>query len=602
MHRRAYVKIFNIIVFLQIKFRINKRKQEFHRQIQSKLRPYKIHVSKCSELSLESYFNKKGIEGASEDEENHLLYAVVTVVDASKGQVAQTWKLNSDPVPVDHQQYSQVTRPVDLDFDVILAGVSGYQFIVLSLYLRSPCSRDLFLGQTHIDLSEKLLWKKGGSFLNDLGAQDFPVKDNLGVDIKTDIRHHPRGKIQFELIPVQGLSSCCGQLIAPSVDDLIRLISVLPKCHGFTVPKLTGNAMVSDRRKYAVTTGGSSSGGSGDLLHSRKTWISIVGGRLYMYTHFGDTYKLRLNLEHFTFLGGVRNKTVVYILRAPEFPDLEFYSNIKEDELRWKCAFLSSFRLRQGHPGGMSVNAQGDLTYDLKSLTRDLSLLEVSRFISLSPNQMAIHKFYSPAYPSGSSKHTKYMSNASSKNSTIPSLPALGCASSKLKKHDVTINSFLEEQSRNPVGNDEDYIVIADGKLKKQKDGVIATPKNKRHSQGGANAVASAARAELAMSVSHSDRNIERKNLFDEIDDVIANIGALRDQYKSEFKEECVTTQDTGSEVVVAKSEGVASVSVVERIADIIEAEDSAFNDLYSDIGTNLLTNIMMAIKGKKLK
>lgn len=431
--RRFYIKIYNLIVYLQVKFRVNKRKQAFHKQVQNKLRPFHLRISKCSNLNLDlsskrahgkarrdSVGSGAGAATSAQQEqevslESHFLYIVVTVLDCSKGHLSQTWRVTSDLVSVDpashhaaaaagaqsnhalgqirHHHVHHSPKHVHFDCAFLLGGVSGYQFVVLSVFQRGSFSRDQMLGQAYLDLSADMVWKRGGSFVKNLETQDFAVKDHMGADMKVDCRARPEGTIEFELRPVQGLCSGCGIIFAPCTEDLVRLVSLQGRFPGFTVPKPTGGAL--ERRKYAVG-GNSASGGYSHsaALHSKKSWVAVADGRIYMYSHFGDVLKLRINVEHFSFFATVRNKVVVYILRSPEFPDLEFYTANRDEELRWKCAFLSTFRYKQS--GVMSIT--GADSYDTHSLIRDLALVEVNRYSG--KDEQMLH-FYSPTMSGG---------------------------------------------------------------------------------------------------------------------------------------------------------------------------------------------------------
>lgn len=94
-------------------------------------------------------------------------------------------------------------------------------------------------GQAFVDLSESNYWKKGGLFKLDLNFMEFEVKDSFGIEKKADFRQKPKGSIEFELIPIQGMGSECGYVIGPCVDDIIRALHQLPKFSGYEVNNKT---------------------------------------------------------------------------------------------------------------------------------------------------------------------------------------------------------------------------------------------------------------------------------------------------------------------------------------------------------------------------
>jgi hypothetical protein len=474
--RKFYIQIYNLIVYLQVRFRVNRRKAAFHKQVQGKMRPFTLRIIRCSNLNLD-LTNKKGLaarrkkesagthaggdaehSSGAEEPESNFIYVVATVLDLGKGHLSQTWRLSSELVPVrlvrkrvSHADVgASAVRPhadqaahpghppghhppppphltpvhhvlqqpkhLHVDCSVLLGGVSGYQYVVLTVFQRGSCSRDLLLGQTYVDLSQGMLWKRGGSFSKPLEAQDFAVKDHLGMDTKSDCRPRPQGSIDFELLPVQGLCAGCGIVYAPCAEDLVRLVSLQPRFPGFTVPRPTGGTQ--DRRKLGAGLAGGAlgvgGGGGGSSIHVKMGWVAIADGRIYLYGHFGDSLKVRINVEHFSFFATIRDRAVVYILRSPDFPDLEFRTSAKEEELRWKCAFLSTFRAAQqslphrsppsgetgdGDNSTHNTNSNGasralpQPQYDMRALVRDLALVEVSRYNGKEAVQL---HFYSP--------------------------------------------------------------------------------------------------------------------------------------------------------------------------------------------------------------
>lgn len=630
--RSFFIKIYNLIVYMQVRFRVNKRKQAFHRQVQSKLRPFHIKIVKCSNLNLDSDKRAQGKRrgslagggGADPDapatnsEVTDYVYVVVTVLDFTKGQLHQTWRVTSDLIPLDDAHFTAPThrkpeplsaaqshiphlythvhhhhhpshKHLHMDCSFLLGGVSGYNYVVLSLFQRGSFSRDVMLGQTYLDLSQGMMWKRGGVFIKNLEVQDFAVKDSMGMDLKTDFRPHPQGSIEFELSPVQGLCSGCGVVYGPCAEDLVRIVSLQNRFSGFSLPGPSGG--VREHRKYTV--GLSTAGyGSSAALHVKKSWIAIADGRIYMYSHFGDSLKLKINVEHFSFYATVRNKNVVYILRTPDFPDLEFHTSNKEEELRWKCAFLSTFRYK--HSGTMVVSG-GD-TYDMRGLIKDLSLLEVSRY---GGKDSPVMPFFSPTAfagthtgsKSGSAKSPSFAASAvvANKMAAAQEEAAVAVVLSPLKKPlpqpagpppaspvsvagavaKLNIKSSAPAAMPNPNPAALPPVVSHPPQVERQLTSISELSVPSLQSMDSVSSIASsssggndndtapvpvplrhkpstrrsmlgktlAALSGTQASVDDSATRGARKGVFDEIDKEIANIQAVKAKYKREVKE-----------------------------------------------------------------
>jgi hypothetical protein len=178
-------------------------------------------------------------------------------------------------------------------------------------------------------------------------------------------------------------------------------------------------------------------------------------------------------VEFFSFYATVRNRTVVYVLRSNDFPDLEFYTSSKEEELRWKCAFLTTFRARNVTPsllttaGGGEAHGRGGVgdtqsatsagaatsasalnAFDTRSLIRDLALVEVSRY---NGKDSALIHFHSP--PS---------STAVPAPSAVDSSPAGGSVKAKREKqgggdaalHPTKATAHAEPKKKVRMGGD----------------------------------------------------------------------------------------------------------------------------------------------------
>ena len=682
---KFYVRIYNLIVFLQVRFRVNQRKKSFHKQVQGKLRPFHLRISRCSYMNLDLSDRKTGKQRrdslpatgntnnsgtVTTSNEPHFVYVIATVLDFTKGQLNQTWRIVTDlvsvapqsghsrrrrhsaggssnstdninadnsntdntdpsntdksinesmkdpvPEPVSSQQpspqpprpkqyhyYNTHPQPKHLYFDcsLLLGGVSGYQIVVLSVYQRGSCSRDLLLGQTYVDLSQGMLWKRGGSFSRKLEAQDFAVKDQMGMDMKTECRAAPQGSIDFELSPVQGLCTACGTVLAPVAEDLIRIVSLQQRFPGFVLPKLAGGGL--ERRKYAVGMQGSGYG-STVSLHRRKSWVALADGRIYMYSHFGDSLKLRINVEFFSFYATIRDRAVVYILRSPDFPDLEFSTYNKEEELRWKCAFLSSFRSkipislsahlapdspREGDAG--TTNTGGSHRgYDFHTLIRDLALLEVSRYAGKESIMMLFYtptamvaSSHTPTPTEGSSSALRTTSatdcatagNSHHSSSSVPMLPPVKVFKEDDKKHTARASTAVGGAHGLPPVGLKPRISFLDnphplipakssasiGSLASQSSSYWTDTEGSDTARTYASDLGHTGSAKLpappSTTPADTSHNTEGplKNLFDEIDREIAHIQDVKNKYKKEYRDDRLHQQQQMQAIAAMRS------------------------------------------------
>lgn len=785
-----FIKIYNLIVYIQVRFRVNKRKQAFHKQVQSKLRPYNIRIVKCSDLNLDAEKRVQGLRNrrgslpaadstshqassSSSEEAIDYVYVVVTVLDVTKGQLQQSWRVASELIPLDDAHFAapgqhhkaEVTplgqphffthrvahyqapshKHLHMDCNFLLGGVSGYNYVVLSLFQRGAFSRDVMLGQAYLDLSLNMTWKRGGVFVKNLEEQDFAVKDHMGMDLKTDHRSRPQGSIEFELSPVQGLCSGCGIVYAPCAEDLVRIVSLGNRFSGFTLPAPSTGA--AERRKYTNGLSNPGYGAGSSALHLKKSWIAIADGRIYMYSHFGDSLKLRINVEHFNFYATVRNKNVVYILRTPDYPDLEFYTINKEEELRWKCAFLSSFRYK--HSGTMVVS--GGETYDMRGLIKDLSLLEVTRYgnkdspvmhfySSTASNAHASSKYSSSKVTAAAVAATSAVSGtaAAAAAGTIgkgptavlqpvkeveaavkkkvslseapPSIsPSLSVHTSSAfnspdakstEKKTLTLPALspTPTSSASPGNNNAGHILGSpsaatagatpaknSGVAKmasirespvpalKSADSISSIASSHAGSEGGQNSSSSGASSPVppnnprhrstiatttigrrksmlgnslaSLSLDDSDvggkkKNKAEKGVFDEIDQEIANIQAVKAKYKKEAKEykeerrkravaegsahnhahnsahsNMYSTSSIGSnasshgsshgtsrDLAAVVTKAISLQSIKEAVSDIYEAEEGILNEKVNSVGARFVTNVLASLKQRKVK
>lgn len=380
--RKFYLRIYTIIVQLQVMYNIRRRKRAFLFNTQAKLRPMKLHINHCHNLTIldreATKANQQHIHALqvghhgstatpSEDssvvsktsknsptkpkKREYEVYILVTVIDQSRGETAQTWRL----IICQRKMMLKPNSTFDVHFDeyIMLGGISGFNVIVLTVFQKG-FGRDIILGQVGIDLSDNYIWRKGGKFDMKLSKQDFEIKDNIGMDMKVDHRAEITGDISFELTSYRGMSSECGYCQASNAEDIIRSLARLPDVPGYDHGlhgqsslmkphanagrvKAHGMAMASNN---LLSTFNSSQNGSG--LNLKKTWIAIAEGFIFVYSHFGDQMKIAVDLTYFYYSFEFKGKNVIYHLIKPGFPPFSFHPIELSENLRWKCAFLSS--------------------------------------------------------------------------------------------------------------------------------------------------------------------------------------------------------------------------------------------------------------------
>jgi hypothetical protein len=362
------------------------------------------------------------------------IYVLVTVVDQSRGEIVQSWRLLSSIKKL--TLYPNSTFDITFEESIMLGGVSGFNTIVLSCFQKG-IARDIFLGQTAIDLSENYIWRKGGVFQAiPFSKAEFEIRDNIGMEMKADYRALPKGTITFELTAYRGMSSECGYCNATCAEDILRVIGkganeypgyINAVVHGVNVggghhtnssSTSSSSAMstksdmktMSTDDSTTTTTTTATSGAShnhgpghghsygqhtkvkyGTMLplstpfqdtHGnpiKKSWVAIAEGFVFVYSHFGDQMKLAIDLSQFMYSFQFKGKSmVIYQLSRPNYPPFVFYPMDLSEMLRWKCAFLSSIhsiKSKELAASSTSTNGGSD-KFDVSYLINDLLAMD----------------------------------------------------------------------------------------------------------------------------------------------------------------------------------------------------------------------------------
>lgn len=399
--RNFYIRVYTIVVKLQIMYHVRHRKRDFMLSLQEKLRPVKLKIIKCHNLVVtDRDTNKKRPAGfASPSKEKALInreyhfYFIITVVDFNNGEFNQTWRVNSST----YFTNKGPDEPFDLRCDekIMIGGVSGFHNIVITCFQQGS-GRDYVVGQVHVQLSKDFLWRRGGRFHMDFGATEFTIKDYGGMEMKADYRLAPQGSIEFELTTYHGMNFECGYCSGTSLEDMIRMLYRLPPYSGYIVEQQSNNRQ-SKKAEMSAASGSSNS----YSFPLKRMWIAIAEGRLYAFSHFGDQLKLSFLLADFTPAYEFRDDHVVFKLQRNGYPDFSFYPVAVGDSLRWKCALLASLRynavlaaaataasvagkiaVAEDGTGGTIINltqsstTSGTRGFDMKLLVDDLLAME----------------------------------------------------------------------------------------------------------------------------------------------------------------------------------------------------------------------------------
>eukprot|EP01039_Chlorochromonas_danica_P003835 gene3835-4188_t len=424
--RKWYLRIYLLIIRLQVMFHVRRRKKMFILSLQNKLRPMKIRLIRCDDLvavGRETGNRSPGPSSPSRRQQRQLqqslsspshlharqshqvqqqsntrrrdnsFYVLISIMDNFKTTVTQTMRLASRLISLDVMPYS--VFDLIIEEKIMLPGISGNSIIVLTV-LQKGVTKDILLGQCSIAVGEDHIWKKGGQFSLRLEEQEFAIKDSVGVDMKIETKMIPTGTIDFELIPFNGMTSECGHCYATNPDEIVRNLNRLPGYRGFIIPHRSAASGGTVHNLGGHSDGGGTSNygfkaiGSSDSfsIPMKRIWIVIADGLLYLYNHFGDQLKLIIELSAFSYNFEYKDHghVLLYKIHKGGYPDFYFYTASNNDSLRWKCAFLCSVRSFTVEGGYQLLNNNNNNNnnkdrFDVVALLQDLWILE-----SLKPN------------------------------------------------------------------------------------------------------------------------------------------------------------------------------------------------------------------------
>jgi hypothetical protein len=364
--RKAKVsKVYRIIrigiVTFQRLYHVYIRKKAFSQKRGGSLRVMKLTISRLSNLFISERTVgqlKKSLSSFSPTKSNNQpniieIYLLISIYDLSQGSFTQSWKMESQ-VYMTHVDRDDPFYNLTIDEDFILGGITSSQHIVITIFRKVSAGKEVFLGQSSLELGLAFAWKKGGKFSFPLGGSAYELRDSSGMALRCDYRFKPSGIIDFELCTSHGMTNNCCACYGTSVEEFLRIINkssinaigytivnrnshnsvnnpaagelnspllpppLLTSRSSFLSPVSSSLSLVNDSSSIAssVTGKGSSisslsrgttAAGSPDRgnainttdrsLPMKKMWIAFYLEKLYIFSHYGDALKLIIDLK-----------------------------------------------------------------------------------------------------------------------------------------------------------------------------------------------------------------------------------------------------------------------------------------------------------------
>ena len=161
--QKRFVKIYSLILHIQLLYRLNKRKTLFLEKRFVKLRPLKIKIIKCDNVLIA---REKSNLSQNNNQVNptphnktapvviirptivpkYEYFVTVTVMDMANGNHNQRWLVITDSFPASSVKPTSTQATITFDKELMLAGVSGSQTVVLSVF-QNGLKRPHFIGK-----------------------------------------------------------------------------------------------------------------------------------------------------------------------------------------------------------------------------------------------------------------------------------------------------------------------------------------------------------------------------------------------------------------------------------------------------------------------
>jgi hypothetical protein len=156
------------------------------------------------------------------------IYLLIHVMDLSSGTFVQAWR-NETSLKILPNNPNHLYSEILFNEDFLLGGVTGFHHVVLTLFQKGHSGKELFIGQSFLELSANMAWKRGGKHTLPLHDCSYVLRDNTGMEIKCDTRgYKPMGNIVIELSTAHGMNTWCGASHGSAPDEFIRALGKFP--------------------------------------------------------------------------------------------------------------------------------------------------------------------------------------------------------------------------------------------------------------------------------------------------------------------------------------------------------------------------------------
>ncbi len=296
------------IRYIQARFRVRRKRKEFLRIRQAKLRP--VVTTVASVLGLIPL-------------PEHRYYLVATVIEDETER--QCYYYSTD--------LFHSGEGVDKTF--MFGGVSGFSSIVFNLFLAADRlvkeSKDVFLGQASLKLENYNIWRVGGTFQLRMHEVEYiPMIEPTTIHPADYSTYLADVTIAFTVLHGTGLGSCCGNAYGSDITELSKILRAIPENSTvYPYTTATGSNVNAKQKAVSLTT----------PLPMKKMYVSLIQNHLYIHVRWGDKCKIVVNLEEYD---SIRIKTgkkiVTFTLKKSGLPVLEYCIDDPHNVLAWTMA------------------------------------------------------------------------------------------------------------------------------------------------------------------------------------------------------------------------------------------------------------------------
>lgn len=295
------------IRYIQALFRVRRKRKEFLRVRQAKLRPVLtkvVSIRGISPLLPRRY------------------YIVATVIDDES----------------ERQCYYYSTDLFDsgegVDKTFLFGGISGFSSIVFNLFLTADKlvkeSKDEFLGQASLKLENYNIWRVGGTFnLRMHEVEYIPMIEPTSIHPAVYSTYLEDVSIAFTVSHGTGMACCCGSAYGSDITEVSKILRAIPvnsAVYSYTPATGSNN---SKHKSVSLTT----------PLPMKKVYLSLIQNHLYVHVRWGDKCKIVINLDEYDVIRIKPGKRVVtFTLKKTGLPVLEYCIDDAYSVLAWTMA------------------------------------------------------------------------------------------------------------------------------------------------------------------------------------------------------------------------------------------------------------------------